>query len=427
MAKHKMGRWDCTSCDKVGNIGTDKTCSGCASPRPKNVRFYLPTEAEEVSEEIALSGADWICDHCDAHNANTSKTCHSCGNERNHEDESLKVRTYRTKDIDTSEEAKNLMLAEKKKQEEQKERDWENSLTTYRNLEREREQEQRQLGKPRKNYSGHRSETTTRQVNLPTRKILSIGGGIAVLSALIYLFIWLTAKEVDTAIVSGREYTSWTLVSDYKVVGHDTWERPPSDGFNVRTKEEVHHYDEVFDGYETYYEDEEYVCGTEEYQSGTRSYQCGTDSRDNGNGTFTDVPVYCDDPVYSTRDKYCTRQVAKERKKYRDEPVYATKYYWDRWEWVRRSKGSCPVQTVQNEQKIHYPEVTESDGLKVVGHEHSLKLFIERPGHEYSRHTWRVGSNLEIWKQYPNETSFDAYFRKNGNHDFVGPVPPDEK
>ena len=82
------------------------------------------------------------------------------------------------------------------------------------------------------------------------------------------------------------------------------------------TRREIHHYDSVLDHYETVevqrsrsvYDHDEYTMV------------------DNGNGTFREVSH----PVYRT--EYYTD--TEERPVYRQEPRYATKYYYDIWRWT---------------------------------------------------------------------------------------------
>src|SRR3954463_2376528 len=76
------GRWDCSSCGKVGNMGHEMHCSGCGKPRGK-VQFYLPENAQEIADAEKLAeaqaGPDWVCAYCDASNRSTAQHCTGCG------------------------------------------------------------------------------------------------------------------------------------------------------------------------------------------------------------------------------------------------------------------------------------------------------------------------------------------------------------
>ena len=79
----RIGRWDCTYCGHIGNLGPHKHCVNCGAGRPKDVQFYLPKDAKIVNDEDeikrALEGPDWICDNCGSGNLNKAKFCSNCG------------------------------------------------------------------------------------------------------------------------------------------------------------------------------------------------------------------------------------------------------------------------------------------------------------------------------------------------------------
>jgi hypothetical protein len=76
------GRWDCSSCGRVANMGHDVHCCGCGKPRGA-VTFYLPDDAEELVDKEKLAeaeaGPDWVCAYCGASNRSTSAHCTGCG------------------------------------------------------------------------------------------------------------------------------------------------------------------------------------------------------------------------------------------------------------------------------------------------------------------------------------------------------------
>jgi uncharacterized membrane protein YvbJ len=82
----REGRWDCTTCGSVGNLGHDRICPNCGNPRAEGVRFYLPEDAEEVQEEARLkaakAGADWLCEYCGSSNTALDAVCRQCGAEK---------------------------------------------------------------------------------------------------------------------------------------------------------------------------------------------------------------------------------------------------------------------------------------------------------------------------------------------------------
>jgi ribosomal protein L40E len=86
MAKKSLGyvelEWVCPVCD-TRNPGSSRTCKGCGSPQPPDVKFIAPGEAnitkdEEVARK-ATAGPDIHCPYCDARNPAGAKVCKQCG------------------------------------------------------------------------------------------------------------------------------------------------------------------------------------------------------------------------------------------------------------------------------------------------------------------------------------------------------------
>ena len=112
------------------------------------------------------------------------------------------------------------------------------------------------------------------------------------------------------------EYT--TEIEEYQYVDENDWTLP-SGADLVSTSEEVHHFDQVLDHYET--RERTYQ---ERVQSGTHveyTYE------DNGDGTFTEHAHTVPDYTYETRTETYQEPV------YVSVPVYRTKYYYKIWRW----------------------------------------------------------------------------------------------
>ena len=79
----REGAWDCPYCGKKKNRGPDKHCMGCGAPRDKDVEFYLPQDAEEITDAELLEEAgkapDWHCTYCGGDNPAQAKFCVNCG------------------------------------------------------------------------------------------------------------------------------------------------------------------------------------------------------------------------------------------------------------------------------------------------------------------------------------------------------------
>jgi ribosomal protein L40E len=86
MAKKSLGyvelEWVCPTCN-TRNPGSSRTCSGCGTPQPPDVKFVAPSKAEvSKDEEVkkqATAGPDIHCPYCDARNPAGAKVCKQCG------------------------------------------------------------------------------------------------------------------------------------------------------------------------------------------------------------------------------------------------------------------------------------------------------------------------------------------------------------
>lgn len=269
-----LARWDCPTCGTQMIEGPKTRCPNCSSPRPEDVQFYLPTDADIVRDEArkreALAGVDWICGHCRAQNKAKDTTCYSCGNPRDglSSDVDLETKTYDSKDVP-------------------------------RQTQKRREApDYPAVAKPRKSRAG--------------RTML-------IIFVLLAAFFTLTQlpKSIEVE-VTGFQWERSLQMEHYQEVADEAWDLP-SGAYHVRRQKAIHHYDQVFSHNETYYENVRVRVGEERYV-------CG--KIDMGNGYFKDR--YCMRPIYDTRREKRTRPV------YDRVPVYRTKYYFDIMRWVER-------------------------------------------------------------------------------------------
>lgn len=149
---------------------------------------------------------------------------------------------------------------------------------------------------------------------------------LILLGLLLVFNFFLRPKNADVKITD----KSWARSID--VEGMVTYQEKdwdvPDGGRVYQTKREIHHYQDVIDHYETRTREvPEQVYDGEEYHTRTVN---------NGDGTFTEETYST--PRYRTeyRTEYYDAPV------YRQEPVYATMYYYeiDRWPVVRTEESS---------------------------------------------------------------------------------------
>jgi hypothetical protein len=142
-------------------------------------------------------------------------------------------------------------------------------------------------------------------------------------------------RTVDARIV-GFSWQRSIQMEHYEAVSYEHWSAP-SNAFDVRSFQAVHHYEKEYSHTETRYRDVRVQVGSE-------TYVCG--KVDVGNGYFQDR--YCTRPVYTTRSEPYRYDV------YRDVPVYATKYAFKLMKWV--NKPAYALRDKGDDHDAYWPE-----------------------------------------------------------------------
>lgn len=266
------GYWDCTTCGNLKNLGPYTHCTGCGASRPKDVKFYLPENEAEITDEDRISeaenGPDWSCSNCGSHNKIEYDHCKTCGSH------------YREEDRDT-------ILS-------QREYD-ENNVPRDGRVDRN---QGRTVAPDPKVKPGR-----GRKMGIFATILAAIGAFFATFSSTI---------EVN---VVGFEWERTLYAEAYKYVQEEDWELP-SDGKLVNSFRALHHYDKKFVRTER-------RTRTVREAAGTEQYVCG--KIDQGNGYFTDK--------YCTRTIYRNREESYDEDIYEEIPVYKTKYAFMVWRW----------------------------------------------------------------------------------------------
>lgn len=282
----RVGRWDCQVCGNIGNLGPETSCSNCGASRPANVKFYLPTDAEVVRDsskiEEAKAGPDWICGHCESQNKFRENPCRSCGNPKDElsEDVSLKTKTYR-----------------------------DGEAPTHGNPDKQEESDAMRKWRAK----GVQKESALRSMS----KLILLGILAVVVGLSIFIYGFPKTIEVQVDSFSWQRSIQF---AHYEAVQEKAWSLPDG-AFNVSSSREIHHYDQVLEGY---VKKERQV----KVQVGSEKYVCG--QKDMGNGYFQDV--YCTRPVYDYRTETYDAPV------YQDVPVYKTQYRYQIMRWVDAEK-----------------------------------------------------------------------------------------
>lgn len=294
-------RWDCTSCGTRAIRGPLTRCPNCDSPRPKDVRFYLPEDSEEVNDEkhkeAAHGGADWICSHCQSQNKASETECHACGNVRDEssEDVNLTERTYAPGEVPQE------------------------SFAPKRTL--------------------HPSEQPQKKKKRGSRGFRTILMAAAVLFG--GWFLLRTFPNKVQVEVTTFHWERQIQLQHREVVSHEDWSTPGG-AFDIESFRAVKSYKQVLRGYET-------RTRKVKVQTGTERYVCG--KIDKGNGYFVDK--YCTRPTYEYRDETYEAPV------YDKVPIYATKYRYKIHEWVSRDAN-----IIKAAGKDHDPRWPEDSRLR---------------------------------------------------------------
>lgn len=317
------GLWDCSYCGTKANRGSIRNCPNCGRPRDENTKFYMPETITYVSEEKAKTinrNPDWICPYCNSLNSDSLRTCESCG-----------------------------------------------SVRTKENLDYFSIKKEAQSSKPTRNVNGDIKEpclepensnytftkTEEKSVNIigilqnfvkDYWKSLII---IPLILGLIVGMVYLLIPKNEEITITEFKWERSIDIEKYQTVNESDWFLPIGARLQYSTPE-ISRYESVLDHYETMTRQvaKQRISGYEEYVSGYS---------DLGNGYFEEI--ISQRPIYET---YYETETYQEPI-YRNEPVYATKYYYeiDKWLYERT------VSTSEFDQNPYWGEVNLCDDERI--------------------------------------------------------------
>ena len=363
--------WQCEHCQSIIR-GDSRTCPNCAAAIPNNVKYMMPDDprvitamregkiligvaqitntdekgivSEVVDQKDERKDANWLCEYCGAQNFEESDTCVGCGAPRGE-------KTY---------------FSEPKPEERPPEPKPE---------------------PPRLVPVNRVPEYKSGPGALP----FSFGKIAAIVAAVLFL-IWLFVPVSRVTTVDGFRWERTIDIEKFTLLHESGWS-VPSGGRVTRTAQEVHHYDQVLDHYETKTRQvsERVLDGYD------------TSYRDLGNGQAEAVQT----PRYRT--EYHTETY--QEPVYRQEPVYQTKYYYDIDKWVYDHK----LTTSGKDQDPYWAEtdLPQSVSSPAYGderqgerHEKYTVIITDKKGNhhdtEYSFQEWnsfRIGDRL-VYKSF---------------------------
>lgn len=325
--------WDCQYCGTKEIDGLTDICPNCGKQKSENVKCYMkPGVVEYVSDEELKAAKinkdecdgnhkDWVCNYCNQLNNYTDENCVACGSsktEATHE--------YGMERIETENETENEYCN--------------NESHTNDSMDSD-DYEFNSFGV----CSASSSNKLTRTID--SKSILKLGGIAASIIAFLSLIIFLFYPLKHEVSVNGFSWNRSITVEEERTVKENGWS-VPSGGRVYDEREEFKEYIQVIDHYETVNETKtRQVLSHYETVSETKTrqvishYETTYTYRDNGNGTYTEVPHQ--EPVYTTETYVETHQEpvyvtetyieSHQEPVYRQEAVYDTKYYYeiDKW------------------------------------------------------------------------------------------------
>ncbi len=297
MGRIVKGYWSCSYCGTCDIDGLTDICPNCGKQKSRDVKYYMKGAVTEVTdEELEKAGItkeecdgnhkDWICDYCGQLNNYSAESCVACGGLRSeatreygeaqiHKEESPLQPDYPGEENVSISDRQDLALQDGIKD-----------------------------GQP---SSENHILRLLKKYKLP-----------AVMMLFVFLFIFLFAPVTKTVTVTDFSWERQITLEQERTVKEDDWSVP--DGGRVYDEKwEFKEYETVLDHYET-------VNETKTRQV-LDHYETSYSYIDNGNGTFSEVANQT--PVYRT----ATYTESHQEPVYRQEPIYATKYYYEIERW----------------------------------------------------------------------------------------------
>ncbi|MBR0542470.1 MAG: zinc ribbon domain-containing protein [Clostridia bacterium] len=304
--------WKCPSCGKIIR-GDNRDCPNCGRPISADAKYLMPDNPEVVSaiadgsvlikgetrvdekgivaeivpDELASDKPNWKCVFCGFQNRFENTTCQSCGAGK--------------------EQAKFDYFDSRPVMDEDNQKDYERRT----GLAYEPVSEPEPVTEC--NYVSEPESLLKRILNVLRDNVQIVAGVLAIL-----FLIWLFTPITRTASVKGFEWERSITVEEYTLCHESDWS-VPSGGKVASQREEIHHYDSVFDHYET--------RTRQVAETVLDGYDTSYIDLGNGQAEVVETPRY--------RTEY--HEETYEEPVYRQEPVYRTKYYYDIGRWKSKS------------------------------------------------------------------------------------------
>ena len=347
------GAWDCSQCNTTAIPGGLTNCPRCNDPRntllDPEESPYLPTNARVVTDSDELAAADagpeWNCGDCGQANSGRATVCRNCSQPKSADDSVAGVYTYVS-----SVEAGGETISEPGTIED----DWVDTVLAA--ADPLQEIAEGPVAMPARTFAtdalpdeggdikrifstddcpDHATSQDTpsfawlRALPMPTMAKAAAAATLVVIAIFTAFFVHGEYFATYSAPLTVQNLT-WERqveVEAYRTLTQEDWSYP-SDARVLGSRQEIHHYDRVFDHYD---KKSRQVPVRVQSGSHSESYACGSRTVNRGNGYYEQQTTYCTRsvPDYTTtyRTEYYDEAV------YRQVPVFLTKYTYeiDRW------------------------------------------------------------------------------------------------
>ena len=377
------GCWDCTYCGYKRIDGLADACPNCGRFKSADVKYYLPIDATDVTnEELARAGKtyndcdgmhkDWICPVCNTLNKFSYDTCVSCGTPN-----SQATHQYGYERTDSS--RNNIahepaMPAPEDTDAAYTDEQYDSmcSTTPYDSFCKT------------KHKSLHSSNTkgTWRKIRdkVTDKEMMTIAITGFVACAIIFLIAFFSMPITSYVKITGFSWERSITIEEERTIDEHDWS-VPADGRIYNTSWEIRRYEQVLDHYETRYRtvSEQVIDHYDTYYNYI----------DNGDGTFTEQPY--DVPVYRT-DYY---DEPYQEPVYRQEPVYDIMYYYE----IERWFAVDTLTTSGNDKNPYWYEDYELDDCErdTARLEHYYVIYNDDSNETVDYDTWQ---NMDIGDGY---------------------------
>ena len=399
--------WKCKSCGSIIR-GDLRTCPNCGTTIANDVKYLMPDnpevvramkdgtiltkgevtidekgiKAEIVDESDYRDGENWLCTSCGCQNFSNAVRCEGCGAARSG------MTYFNDTDTDTEEEQTEVSKGDgyyttsdgciiPMHFNERKSKTFEEEESKDEELISEDKTDSKEETPYRENKLKHLLKAITHNIKEFFR---GVEPKYVIITALICFsitfLIWLFWPVTRTAVVEGFSWEYSIEVDKYTECHESDWSLPSGAKLEY-TREEIHHYDQILDHYET------------RTRQCSREVQDGYDTeyRDLGNGQVEVVRK----PRYRT--EYYTETY--EEPVYKNVPVYRTKYYYEigRWKVV-------DYLTTTNEDKSPYwadTDLPESVSNPVYGDMRQGTRYTTYYVYLYNDEDYTITTNYDTW------------------------------